>query len=158
MIDSVNRSYKRRKRNLTILHHFILYFPSLFAKKLEIGELKAVKSAENLLSIAKDSLQFSSEPVESAVRPFFDEEPAPLRDVGSQNSSSSVSSTQRRTDLKVPKRLGEEFEFAAVIKEAEPDFFADMMPDLSKKTVLVEKKGTLINSKFEAVDDEVWYS
>lgn len=123
-------------------------------EKLEIGELKAVKSAENLLSIAKDSLQFSSEPVESAVRPFFDEEPAPLRDVGSQNSSSSVSSTQRRTDLKVPKRLGEEFEFAAVIKEAEPDFFADMMPDLSKKTVLVEKKGTLINSKFEAVDDE----
>ncbi|XP_065068121.1 uncharacterized protein LOC135693528 isoform X2 [Rhopilema esculentum] len=50
------------------------------------------------------------------------------------------------------KELGGEFEIA-VVKNTEPDFFADMTPDLSQsKTVLIEKKTPAVSAKFEAAD------
>ena len=55
-----------------------------------------------------------------------------------------------------PKRLGEEFEFDVAVKSEEPDFFADMVPDLAQKsTVLVDKKFTGVSAKFEAAGDQV---
>ena len=171
--------------------------------------MKPTKSAENLLSIAKESLQMAER--ESYEIPRDETPPRrtslernptrkPLllgekksfsllknkvytrtdslsssasKDSDSLNQADIVSNDMRRNpteerlknimkvtdkDRKIKenkKKLGEEFEFQVSIKTTnlEPDFFADMTPDLSKsKTVLIEKKGPIVSSKFEAAD------
>ena len=76
-----------------------------------------------------------------------------------QRKSEKHSLTSRKSQQpksNQPKRLGEEFEFDVAVKSAEPDFFVDMVPDLAQKsTVLVDKKFTGVNAKFEATDDQV---
>ena len=114
-----------------------------------------MKSAENLLAIAKDSLQLAND----ASLP--DEPKIETKQMAEDNAmklklTAKKPHNQQKSELKPAKRLGSEFEFDVVAKKEEPDFFADMMPDLSiKKTVVVEKRSPVISAKFEAVDDEV---
>eukprot|EP00794_Sanderia_malayensis_P015577 gene15577-17151_t len=66
-------------------------------------------------------------------------------------SISSSSFNTSKVQQNINKNLGEEFEFhISANQNVEPDFFADMTPDLSKsKTVLIERSLPTVSSKFE---------
>jgi len=117
-------------------------------ERFEVGRLKSTaKSTENLLVYAKDSSQTSSDsqlPYEPSIAPL-----------GKAEKFSLTSRKNLQPNSNKPKRLGEEFEFDVAVKSEEPDFFADMVPDLAQKsTVLVDKKFTGVSAKFEAAGDQ----
>ena len=115
-----------------------------------MDELKAVQPGDNLLAYANDSFYHVSESTPQNAPNLASAH------VKQQVKVTAVHREQCNVKPSLPKRLGEEFEFDIAVKSEEPDFFADMMPDLAiKKAVVVENKVPFVSSKFEAADDEV---
>lgn len=115
-----------------------------------MDELKAVQSGENLLASTKDPFHRFSESV-------VPDEPKITSTLVQQPVKPPAMHRKEHDAIpRQPKRLGEEFEFDVAVKSEEPDFFADMTPDLAiKKAVVVESKTPLVSSKFEATVDQV---
>ncbi len=79
--------------------------------------------------------------------------PEQILQTGLSNSKEKPLNSKLKSVAK--KQLGEEFEFQVSVHRAaaEPDFFADMKPDLTKSTtVLIERNLPTVSSKFEAIE------
>ena len=125
-------------------------------KPLLLGEKKSLSLSKNKIYSRTDSLSSSASK---------DSDSLNQADIILNDKSKNPTEGRLKNIVKIidkdrkikenKKKLGEEFEFQVSVKTTnlEPDFFADMTPDLSKsKTVLIEKKGPIVSSKFEATD------
>lgn len=124
-------------------------------KPLVLGEKKSLSLSKNKIYPRTDSLSSATSK---------DSDSFNQADIASNQMNNTTEGRMKHIakitdeDKKIKenkKKLGEEFELQVTVKTTnlEPDFFADMTPDLSKsKTVLIEKKGPIVSSKFEATD------
>ena len=131
------------------MRHSLLIIP---LQKFEIKEVKHMESKKNSLTtyVKEDLIHKHNEPSlpeETEVPPVIHKFPSRPALISRQQDSTKSTHSQR---------LGAEFEFDVEVKHEEPDFFADMQPDLAiNKTVMVETNLPVVSSKFEAAGDQV---